>query len=337
VKVKTIAMRFNVNPTVGFGHFVRCNEIAYHLKKSDCNVIAILDQYSSISTNSPIFFDNTFTLPTEQDALSTAEICVAQKAEALLVDHYHCDQNYQEQLNRYPLYWGQFDYKCSGSYLGDFLININLTATSAWYNDCQLSKKTSLLLGCKYAVIKHALTELPANTSSEHNGNIFFSLGAGNDNDLYQTIAPLLLTLPSLKNLHLCCSSTCQSIGFLRVLAKKNTKLKLHINSNNIEKVMQQCTFGVISGGTLTYELATLGIPFACGYVAANQIKLCQGWHQKRSMLNLGDLSQFSVDDLQPIEQQITKINLSQLKQSVMNDNDGLGASRIAQQLVEAK
>jgi UDP-2,4-diacetamido-2,4,6-trideoxy-beta-L-altropyranose hydrolase len=335
--MKNIAIRFNVNSTVGYGHFVRCNEIAFQLKKLGCNVIAILDRHSSLTMTSAIFFDDTFNIANEQDAQSTAEICVTQKAEVLLVDHYHCDQNYQEKLNHYPLYWGQFDYKCSGSYLGDFLININLSATVSWYDNCQLSKKISLLLASKYAVIKHALTELTINTSSEHNGNIFFSLGAGDDNGLYRTMAPLLLTLPSLTNLHLCCSSTCQSIRFLRLLANKNTKLKLHINDNNIGKIMQLCTFGVISGGTLTYELATLGIQFACGYVATNQINLCQAWHQDQCMLNLGDFYHFSVYDLKLIEQQITTINLSQVSRNLMNKNDGLGAFRIAQQLAEAK
>lgn len=336
MNIKTVACRFDVNNFIGHGHFVRCNEIAYQLQKMQCRVIAITDKRSLFPLDvKETYFDKVFLLSHETDVQQTVEICEENEVTDLLIDHYHCDEIYQKYLLDRQISWGQFDFKRNGSYFGKYIINVNLSVKKSWYDHCYLAKTTELLLGSDYAVIKHQLLQKMANDSLHFNGQVFFSLGGGDDHGLYEVLTPLLLSFKEISNLHICCSSHCESAPYLRAFAQLEKRLVLHLDLDSLLPVMQHCRYGVISGGTLTYELATLGIPFACGYLADNQIELCKSWQEQEQMTYLGDLKDIRlVSQLNQIIQQMKQSNYAGLSLQLREKHDGLGAFRIAQHLV---
>lgn len=279
----TIAFRFNVNAKVGLGHYNRCNVIAAELCKQGITTLAIIDTESDI-THSSHSFSSIIKLDSNKiDAEQTAKLCVSKQVVSLLVDHYHCDENYQSILIKHHVNFGQYDYQCQGTYLGKFVININPAASPSWYNNCKLNQEMIFLCGADYAITNPNLISLP-NTST----GVLICFGGGDDKG---AAFNLIKQINSIYNgqIHYIATSSSSSVALLK--SANITNCKVHLDQTDFSIALSQCHFAIVTAGTLSYEMAMIGIPFSCGYLAHNQIKMAQSWQAAGIASNLGDLT----------------------------------------------
>lgn len=317
-----VGFRFNANSVVGLGHFNRCNAIALELKNAGVSSLAIVDlkfeQSSLVSHfNEIIKINSQF-----NDAELTAQICRERGISTLLIDHYHCTRNYQQTLIQYNVDFGQYDYKCEGAYLGRFLININPSANVEWYQHCNLSENTSLHLGARYAIISPLLKALPMRCSG-----LFLCLGGGDDKKIAVSLINQIRFFYK-GDIHFACTSLSSSLPIIQ--SHNDPHLYIYVNQTNLSDILSSCHYAIVAAGTLSYEMAFVGIKFSCGYYVNNQIKMAEAWHQSNFANNLGDLSK-TLDDKALNE---IKIHLNRVSPR-SSFIDGLAAKRIAQVLIK--
>jgi spore coat polysaccharide biosynthesis predicted glycosyltransferase SpsG len=252
----------------------------------------------------------------------------------VLVDHYHCDNSYQSELQSNGLKWGQFDYKRSGRYLGNFIVNIGPGRSVSDYMHCELSDNLEVLAGLNYAVIKPELSENPVPKVDKN--SVLISFGASNTPDWLAECIDRLCLSPEVNHIHLLTTSLNPKLKGL-LSRSFSSKFSLHYDVENIQQVLLECSYGVITCGTLSYELSAIGLPFAAGYLAENQRVLLESWMTQGLVESLGDFAQLDIDDLVDF----IKVKLSKHEQLMAQQNrlklavDGKGASRIAEKLIE--
>lgn len=333
-----IAFRFNANKNIGYGHFTRCNEIANVLNKSAVRTVAIIDSKSDIiHPLDTSCFSQILIVNEEKDIEETIAYYLQYKVSAMLVDHYHCDYDYQIKLQLNKVNWGQYNFTCHGEFLGHFVININPMAEPEWYSQCNISPHTQLLLGGQYAVIKRG----NQTASSKIEKNIFFNkklnkkkafvcFGAGNDQGLLAQCVLLLAELKVYKQINVVCTRHSESIDIIKKFDDKS--IMLHIDAHNTEFLMKNCDFALCTAGTLTFELANVGLPFSCGYFAENQKKLANSWSTLMGTEGLGELKKLTKETLTKSLIFDTEI-LYKLKQILQLQVDGKAPERIARAL----
>lgn len=329
-----IAFRFNANAKVGFGHYVRCNEVASEIKRRGLKTLAIIDELSNLDAQiADSSFDVVTKVSVEDDASETLSFLREQKCHGMLVDHYHCNEQYQKHFIDAGIAWGQFDFKCEGTYLGRFIVNINPAASKAWYTDTKYSSSLRFLCGPQYAVLKKMENQQRVNEQSNNN-KLFICLGGGDDQGLLYKLVSALAESKFVDELHVACGSKSTSIPMIGEQAYTN--VHLHVNCHYVYSLMSSCDLAVCTASTLSYELAYVGTPFICGYWAENQKKLAGSWQEAFGVENLGDLSQLTRDDLYSAVSDAL-LNIKQRKQQAENIKtmvDGHGAKRIAEELI---
>lgn len=337
---KHVLFRFDVGGNVGAGHFVRCQLIARQLVNSGITCLAVISADSEIpNINENSAFTKTLTLASPDDGKELTEICHAIQITTLFIDHYHCDYDYQKKLLEADVKWGQFDYFCSGHYLGQFVVNINPSRTAEDYRHCILGQKTEILCGLDYVVIREQFCQLPhsdlPSRDNSHGATVFVSFGAG-------TTAPFVLDLlqtmqksKAVKKIHFLTTSLNSQLPKLKQIID-DKKCQIWVDHSDVATLLGECHYGVISCGTMSYELAKLGVPFTAGYLADNQKVLLTGWQQSGLIDSVGfwpdvDLKQLLFD----LQKNLANIELlTKRSQKLRLAVDGLGAQRIAEKLI---
>jgi len=102
---------------------------------------------------------------------------------------------------------------------------------------------------------------------------------------------------------------------------------------------MADCDMAGIAGGTMSYEAAAMGLPFATMALAPNQQGPCQGWQDTIGAPYLGEVSQL---DSGQIAQSVLSLiddpsRRAQLAAKGRDAVDGLGVSRLVDALIKGK
>ncbi|MEO2266922.1 hypothetical protein V1358_06380 [Pseudoalteromonas sp. YIC-656] len=317
--MKTVAIRFNVCAKVGKGHFARCNEIAKELRLLGAHVVALISTLCDMPLEHQ--FDDVLVVEPLLDASQSASHCKVNGINTVLVDHYHCNYDYQRVLTDSGLALAQYDNRCEGKYSAKLIININPAATHSWYQDCDLEASVKLLLGVDYAVLNPNIAGKAFYPTEK---GLFICFGGGNDNGAsYQIAKQLSHVYPY--PIHLACSD--KSLSAALHAQEQPQGITLHINQSNLLRIIQHCNTALITAGTLSYEMCYLGMPFAYGYVADNQVKIASSWQKLEVGLYIGSLQQALSDaNLSTLIHYL--LNATALKQGECLDANG--AKRIA-------
>ena len=67
-----------------------------------------------------------------------------------------------------------------------------------------------------------------------------------------------------------------------------NLKIKIYENPKKISNILIRADLAIISGGTIAYECASLGIPMLISAIADNQINTSKYWHNSSAGIYLG-------------------------------------------------
>ncbi len=308
---------------VGKGHFARCNEIAKALTRQGAQCVAIISLDSTLATVH--HFNDVYTVSPADDALQTARLCNQLGIKTILVDHYHCDSVYQRVLKSEGLKLAQYDNRCDGHYESELLININPAACKQWYQHCSFTTSPTLLLGIQFAVLNPSVAEHSYTPSQR---GLFICFGGGDDGGASYHIAKQL-SEQYVYPIHLACSDTSRSATLYTQEQPKN--IQLHLNQQDLLAMLRFCDVALITAGTLSYEMCYLGLPFAYGTIADNQVNIAQAWQQLDIGLNLG-----------PLENPLTEVNLEKLLHFMNSATpskqgerlDANGANRIAEAIL---
>lgn len=311
MKSDFLIIRLNTGSSYGVGHLMRCLIIAQSLKKCFKKVIFLIktdNQKSTLNILSENLNETDYMCKflsqklTQNDELYIIlDYYLNFKNNFLILDHYQISLSYQLFLKKNKVKWLQFDYRVSGKYFANILINLNLDVTKKDYYK-KISNDTFLALGPKYLPLKEFQS-----TKQRHKNSILISLGGGNypkklidfvefivkhnQTNKFKIITNCPITLNQLKNYD---------------------NLKCFKYHKDPERLYSISRLAIVAGGMTSYEIAYLRIPMILIPYANNQIKNARSFHKHSLGYNLKNVENaigfFKKNNIENIIVELNKI-----------------------------
>jgi len=222
--------------------------------------------------------------------------------EMIVIDHYGIDEVFEQQLkNRteVKIFVVDDDYR---RHCCDVLLNHNIFATAQRYNGL-VPEKCELLCGEKYTLLREEfLREKKNRTKKKKNQvkNIFISMGGTDHTNLTKKVLETMLAFFEREKMevkfHLLTTTSNKNFESLRKGILKYQNVTLHINSNEVAKLMACSDLAVVTPSVILNELFFMEIPFIAIKTAENQQEMCLFLKEKQyRVLDMFDKEFFNV------------------------------------------
>jgi UDP-2,4-diacetamido-2,4,6-trideoxy-beta-L-altropyranose hydrolase len=353
-----IAIRADASLDIGSGHIMRCLTIANFLKKKNNNVIFFtketegnllehiqqcghrvitLPSYSTkekklneVITSHSDWLDCTQEKDAEDFLKATDNI----KIDLVIIDHYAIESAWETTIkNRLSIPIIVIDDLVDRRHECDLLIDQTYLRKKQEYTELVPATAT-LLTGSKYSILRPEFEE-SRNISIARNRNsiqnILVNLGGVDKENITSKILCLLNTtnLSSDVEIVVVMGATAPNINSVMSHAKElKYKTSVIIGASNMHELMSNADIAIGAAGATTWERCCLGLPTILLVIAKNQENIASALNKEKVVISINN-----IDDLVNILENITEQDLLELKNNSLNVTDGLGVSRIWQQV----
>jgi UDP-2,4-diacetamido-2,4,6-trideoxy-beta-L-altropyranose hydrolase len=254
-----ILFRADSSSTIGIGHIMRDLILAKEYAQ-DAIHFACQDLTGNINTQLPyplhVLASNA---PEELSSLINSL-----HVDLLIIDHYdisHETERYIKEKTGVKIYVVDDNYK---RHFCDILRNPNIYANSKNYEGllpeyCQID--------CARPLIREEF-HLEKSKKRKKIYDIFLSLGGA---DVANLTLPILRALPQSLHVNILTTSANDNLDKIINYTQNKPNLSLHVNSNEVAKMLNQSRFAIITPSTVAHEVLYMNIPFLAIKVASNQ------------------------------------------------------------------
>ncbi|HHQ68692.1 MAG TPA: hypothetical protein ENM98_00065 [Halothiobacillaceae bacterium] len=324
-------------PRWGFGHLNRCRVLAETAQRRGWTTFLLLrGPAQAVSARLPkgIGYVEILDIDAPRKEEWRRLRSLLNRADRLIVDHPNLDADWANWLAAQGVPWLTFTHRSYWLGEPDWLVNIRPGLSPP--SGCS---RTRCLFGPAFAVLRtefHQPCQQPYLPFSE-NPRLFVTFGGGDDFGASARLLPALLDQFSTLSIDVVTTAENTGLSLVQRLARDYPeRLRLYVNPPQMQPLICQAGAALVAGGTTTFELAALGIPFLVVSLVENQREQAVAWAQLGMAFDLG-----WIDDPDVVERAADSI--SQLMASADESRrrhaigpaevDGLGADRIIQAL----
>ena len=337
-----IWIRADANKEIGSGHVMRCLSIAEALRECGEEVCFIVADEAAgvlLSQKGQCFqvLHTTYN-QMEAELPILLELLEREAPKLLLLDSYFVTEAYLQKLREYVKV-AYLDDIPRFAYPVDMLINYNIYGDALPYRETAAVEGQKLLLGPSYAPLRRQFREViyEVGSKAEH---ILITTGGSDKYNLAGQILGAVLSCEETADLHYHVVSGAFNphLPDLQVLAEEHKNVHLYSNVADMAGLMRQCDIAITAGGSTTYELCAIGVPFICFSFVDNQELIVENFYKKQLVAYGGNFltegEQFAANVLQAL---LTLLESKALRQEYSSRErllvDGQGAVRIAMEL----
>jgi len=183
----------------------------------------------------------------------------------VIIDHYQINHIYEQTLKEAT---GVKIMSLDDTYEKhhcDILLNHNISANIARYKDL-VPKKCEIRCGEDFTLLRDEFIQ----EKKRKKMNIFIGMGGVDHSNINMQILEILSTFKNIKA-HIVLINSNKNLKKLQEYSSTNLWVKIHINSNNIAKLMRKCDFAIITPSVIAHEVRYMGLPFISIKTADNQ------------------------------------------------------------------
>lgn len=351
-KMNTILFRADANPSVGFGHIMRCLSIADSAASFNQEVLFILaDNTVQGLVNErgyPSIVLGTAYNELEGEAERVSAIIAESRSSALVVDSYFVTKQYLSALQNNCRSVGcvlvymddvlAFPYPC------DVLLNYNIYGPDADYKGLYQGKKTLpiFLLGTSFAPLRREFQSLAHRIVCRQGKKVLISTGGSDcEHITLELVEEIRKRAGEEITFHVIIGAMNQDKELIYDRAKGCPNVVLHENVKNMSDLMQACDVAISAAGSTLYELCATQTPTITYILADNQIPGAEGFDYYGIMKNCGDIRMLGGEELAhklleaTIELCSNYEKRVQIAEKMFIAVDGQGAERIVMKLLK--
>ena len=333
-----ILFRVNAGLNVGYGHVVRCLQIARELKE---NYLISFCVYAEKKKDVERFFSEVKSetdvhqiiyVEHKEEDLRTIVDYVQKHNAFLVLDHYDVNEQYQLYLKGKGVHWLQLDSHAAQKFYGDVVQHGSPGATEKLYAPLHGSSDTKFLLGPKYVIVNRELRNLHTIVKPRSRvRKVFVSFGGGYAKGaLLKYIEPVGRAFPELV-FEVVLRGTHPDLDILKLIEKENKNIHLYINYDAVYQLMCESDIAILAPGGMSYEAATVGLPAILVAIEDNQLvnlKGCSDLGISKSLGLIDDvMPQDVVEALNDIKNTSEKLHF--MSTTALREFDGKGVERI--------
>lgn len=305
-----ILFRVDANPTIGFGHIMRCLSIADAAASLNQQVFFILadDTVRELVVNRgyPSIVLGRAYHDLEGEVEKVSFIIAEKKACALVVDSYFVTEWYLNALLDICRSVGcrliyiddvlAFPYPC------DVLLNYNIYAPEADYKGLYQSAEEVpdfLLLGTLFTPLRREFQNLAPRVVRRQGRNIFISTGGSDfEHITLEFIEEIRKRTGGKFTFHIIIGAMNEDKELIYDKAKSCPNMVLHERVKNMSDLMQICDVAISAAGSTLYELCATQTPTITYILADNQVSGAESFEHRKVLQCAGDVRRLGTQRL---------------------------------------
>lgn len=184
----------------------------------------------------------------------------------LVIDHYGITYNDEKRIKeKTGVKILSFDDTYEKHYC-DILLNHNISADEKRYKEL-VPESCELRCGSKYTLIRDEFKD-EKKIKREKIYDIFLAMGG---TDSANINIPILNAIPDSLKVSLLTTSSNAHLGKIKEYIKHHRQITLHVDSNEVAKLMNQSKYAIITPSVIVHEVLFMQLPFLAIKVAENQ------------------------------------------------------------------
>lgn len=325
---------------IGAGHLMRCLSIAHEVESTGSEAIFLVAGQESrdlVSRSGIECVQVTRTF----SALGPADACEildrAMPGDTVLVDSYAVTKGFFDSLADNELRTAYIDDRYLFA-LGalerpklwnvDFVIDYGFGAESCGYGEVYADSETRLLLGSRFAPVRHGFREARSRRSRSTADRVLITCGSTNPERSLERMVEGCLA-----GCDLPIDVVVGGLADFDVKAFHSERINVHRAPHDLAPFMERAAFAISAAGTTLYELSCVGVPTVACQIVENQRANVDafGGLGLGISLNLG----WSADDVKDASASLSGDieTLECFHEMVLSAVDGRGSLRIAEAL----
>ncbi|MDD3463382.1 MAG: UDP-2,4-diacetamido-2,4,6-trideoxy-beta-L-altropyranose hydrolase [Sulfurospirillaceae bacterium] len=255
--MKTL-IRSDSSSTIGLGHIMR--DIVFAKECEGEVLFACQNLEGNINNRIPypvhILFSN--------EPKELIELIKSLHVEMLVIDHYGIDASFEQKVKEETgVKILSFDDTYEKHYC-DILLNHNISANKKRYENLVPKE---CVLRCGEPLIRDEFKE----EKKQKRKKIYDVLVAMGGTDPTNTTLAILKTLPISLHVSVLTTSANAHLEELEAFVKENTNISLHVNSQEVAKLLHQSRLAIVTPSVMVHEVLFMEAPFIAIKVAQNQ------------------------------------------------------------------
>jgi UDP-2,4-diacetamido-2,4,6-trideoxy-beta-L-altropyranose hydrolase len=340
MKLAPLVIRADADVAMGTGHVMRCLALAQAWQDAGGRVVfAFADATDSVRAR--ISSEEMGAVAIEakaasaDDARRTAELARRNGADWVVLDGYHFDAGYRDELRSAGQKLLLLDDEgiavcCSA----DIILNQNSDAVEEMY-PCR-ERHTKLLLGTRYALLRREFLAWRAwkKEISRNACQLLVTMGGSDPDNLTSTVIQVLsgVTIDGLRATVIAGGSN-PHFESLRDAVSNSPAVCLQASASNMPELMAQADLTIIAGGGTLWELLYMSCPVMSFSRNPVQSRILKDLHERGVMHHLGDPRQVTPANL---ARTITELAASSQRRAAMAEAgrrqvDGEGTRRVCE------
>jgi len=272
---QNILFRADSSSTIGTGHIMRDLVLAEQFK--DAHIIFATQELPGNINHKIKEKEYAIEILTSNDIEELDSLIKDLNIDMIVIDHYGIDYAYEKQLKTlYPTLKIMSLDDTYEKHHCDILLNINLYADTTKYKDL-VPDNCELRCGAKYMLLRDEFIiekqKGRQNKDDKENLNIFIAMGGADHANLNIEILKVLENFPRIYA-NVATTSANQNLNELQEYVAGKDNVMLHINTDQIAKLMNEADIAIVSPSVTLNEIFYLHVDFVAIKTADNQIEM---------------------------------------------------------------
>lgn len=286
-------IRADAGPGIGSGHLMRCLALAQGFRER--GIEPTIATAGPVPGFEPMLQEEGFRraeIPHPPgsigDAEQTRELASATGADWVVVDGYHFDALYQYVVKGSDArLLAVDDHGDAGAYVADLVLNQNLHAHTDLYP--YVASHTRLLLGTDYVLLRKEFTRSRQRRTRDRARRVLITIGGSDPEPTVEVIRALApLAVDSLEAVVVVGPSN-PSVEMISAAVETSApSMRFETNTRNMSELMSWADVAVATAGTVSWELAFMGVPFLAVVLAGNQREIAVGLDREGVAVDVG-------------------------------------------------
>ena len=273
--MKKILYRFDANQKIGFGHLIRCCQLAKEFKKKKIQNIFYGDVKDIDNSFFRKYFQKVIKVKSSDVINETNNIIRIHKkfkCNLLVLDKFNSSNKMRKIFKKNNIKWFEFIKN------KDMLNLPTYGICSIPYKNTKINfSKDKIYLGKNYSVLRDQFYKKKSVKTKNY---IFINSGGGNDKGSIIFILKKVLPLLSKIRIFLLVGNN-SSLPKIKEWIKNNDKkkmIKILLNKENIINYIDQSLFAICSGGTISHEIDSRSKRMMIFSITKNQVLQSKNW-----------------------------------------------------------
>lgn len=305
-----ILFRADSSMVIGTGHIMRCLTLAGKLnekgakvtfisREAEGDIIDIIERKGFGVYRLPKQTKVTW----EEDVKQTLEIIKNEEGEIdwFVIDHYDIDIKWETEIRKYTKKIMVIDDLANRKHDCDLLLDQNLSKNIETRYDELVPDECTKLLGPSYALLRDEFLEARKNIR-KRDGNVkrilvFFG-GSDPTNETEKSLKALKMLNRNNITIDVVVGKSNANQEKIREICSLMKNTNYYCQVDNMAFLMAKADLAIGAGGATTWERIYLGLPSITIVVADNQKELTEILSEKKIVINLGNSSSLTINDI---------------------------------------